>query len=101
MFGRELKEKREQIAGLKDVQAQYIEATETSDDYLVGLYNGLELCAAIMENRKPELMAVPHEPEVIEAEEEKPLGRTIASGVRIRNKQEGNSECQQSNLSEC
>lgn len=65
------------IKMLKGMQEQNVK-----DDYSCGLHNGIELCLAAIEEREPEFMTVTKEPKVIEMEEEKQTGRTIASGVR-------------------
>lgn len=65
------------IKMLKGMQEQNVQ-----DDYSCGLHNGIELCLAAIEEREPEFMTVTKESEVIEKEEEKQTGRTVASGVR-------------------
>lgn len=65
------------IRMLKEMQEQNI-----VDDYTCGLHNGIEICLAAIEEREPEFMTVTKEPEVIKMEEEKRIGRTVASGVR-------------------
>ena len=76
------KTKLKQIKGVRDLQKQSLQ--NNPDDYMVGLYNGLEMATAILENREPEFLDLVKEPPVIENEEEQ-TGRTIASGIR-RNK---------------
>ena len=75
MFGRKTK----QVKEVRDLQKQSLETCK--DDYMIGLYNGLEMATAIMENREPEFLTCVKEPEVVEQEEKK--GRTIASGKRV------------------
>lgn len=50
------------------------------DDYTCGLQNGIELCLAACEERKPEFMTFTAEPKNIEVEEE--IGRTVVTGIR-------------------
>lgn len=70
-----LKGKRTEIERLKAMQKSQI-----NDDYSCGIYNGLELATAILENREPEFLDLVKEPPVIEEEEK--VGRTEFSGVR-------------------
>ena len=74
-----LRSKTKQVKDIRDLQKQSLE--KSADDYMVGLYNGLEMAVAIMENREPEFEACVREPEVVEQEKE--IGRTIASGKRV------------------
>ena len=74
-----LKSKTKEVRNIRDLQKQSLE--KSTDDYMVGLYNGLEMATAILENREPEFLDVIKEPPVIEKEEEQ-TGRTIASGIR-------------------
>ena len=77
-----VKTKTKQVKDVRDLQKKSLE--KLTDDYMVGLYNGLEMATAILENREPEfLTCVSNEHEVIEVEEEQ-TGRTIASGIRRR-----------------
>lgn len=81
-----LKSKTKEVKGIRDLQGKSLEASQ--DDYMVGLYNGLEMGLAILESREPEfLTCTTKEPEVIENEEER-TGRTVASGVRRVKKNE-------------
>ena len=77
-----LRSKTKQVKGIRDLQKQSLE--KSADDYMVGLYNGLEMAVAIMESREPEFVNVVKEPTVIETEEQ--TGRTVTSGIRRRNK---------------
>lgn len=77
MFGK-LEQKRTEIKRLRDLQRDSI-----IDEYMAGLYNGLELALSILEEREAEFVTFTSEPEVIEAEEEQ-LGRTVASGILRR-----------------
>lgn len=70
-----------ELKRIRELQRQALE-TDT-DDYMVGLYNGLEMATAILENREPEFLDLVKEPPVIEGEEEQ-TGRTISSGIRRR-----------------
>lgn len=74
-----LKAVKTEIRGIKELQKQSMEMEK--DDYMVGLYNGIEIALAIMENREPEFEACVREPEVVEQEEKR--GRTVASGKRV------------------
>lgn len=74
-----LKAVKTDIRGIRELQKQSME--KEKDDYMVGLYNGIEMVLAIMENREPEFEACVREPEVIEQEKE--IGRTVASGKRV------------------
>ena len=74
-----LRSKTKQVKDIRDLQKQSLE--KSADDYMVGLYNGLEMATAILEGREPEFLACVKEPEVVEQEEKK--GRTIASGKRV------------------
>ena len=78
-----LKSKTKEVKNIRDLQKQSLE--KSTDDYMVGLYNGLEMATAILENREPEFLDLVKEPQVIENEEEK-IGRTTFSGVRRVNK---------------
>lgn len=77
-----LRSKTKQVKDIRDLQKQSLE--KSADDYMVGLYNGLEMAVAIMENREPEFLDVVKEPTVIEAEEQ--TGRTVTSGIKRRGK---------------
>ena len=75
-----LKRKRlKELKRIKDIQEQNLRAE--SDEYMVGLYNGLELAVAIMENRKPVYVSCIKEPEQFENKEEQEKGRTCYSGI--------------------
>lgn len=71
--------KIKEIKRLKLVQEQKI-----SDDYTLGIYNGLELALSVLEKREPDFKTFEKESEVIERENNN--GRTIMSGVRRRGK---------------
>lgn len=80
-----LKEKRiRELKRVKDVQEQSLKAEH--DDYMIGLYNGLELAVAIMENRKPVYLSCIKEPEQIENIEKQEVGRTCYNGIIVRKK---------------
>lgn len=82
-----LKGKRiRELKRVKDVQEQSLKAEH--DDYMIGLYNGLELAVAIMENRKPAYLSCIKEPEQIENIEKQKVGRTCYNGVIVRKKAE-------------
>lgn len=78
-----LRSKTKQVKDIRDLQKQSFE--KSTDDYMVGLYNGLEMAVAIMENREPVFLDCVKEPPVIEKKEEQ-AGRTVTSGIRRRNK---------------
>lgn len=80
-----LKGKRiRELKRVKDVQEQSLKAEH--DDYMIGLYNGLELAVAIMENRKPVYLSCIKEPEQIENIEKQEAGRTCYNGIIVRKK---------------
>lgn len=72
-----LRTKTKQLKSIKDLQKQSLNSSQ--DDYMIGLYNGLELSVAMLENREPVFLDCVREPEVVERTEE--IGRTVASGV--------------------
>lgn len=76
-----LKSKTKEVKNIRDLQKQSLE--KSADDYMVGLYNGLEMATAILEGREPEFLTCVKEPPVIENEEEQ-AGRTVANGIRRR-----------------
>lgn len=69
--------KIKEIKRLKLIQEQKI-----SDDYTVGIYNGLELALSVLEKREPDFKTFVKESEIIERENNN--GRTIMSGIRRR-----------------
>lgn len=72
------KKRVKELKRIRDLQKQALETD--ADDYMVGLYNGLEFAVAIMEDREPVFETIiSKETEVIEHEEEK--GRTVKSGI--------------------
>lgn len=78
-----LKGKRiRELKRVKDVQEQSLKGVH--DDYMIGLYNGLELAVAIMENRKPVYLSCIKEPEQIENVEKQEAGRTCYNGIIVR-----------------
>lgn len=68
----------------KDVQEQNL--GEGQNEYMVGMYNGLELAVAIMENRPPVYVSCEKEPEQFEGKEEQEVGRTCYNGIIVRKK---------------
>lgn len=70
------KTKRVEIERLKTNQEQNI-----NDDYTLGICNGLELALSVLENRKPEFKIIESETKVVNGNEERNNGRTIASGI--------------------
>lgn len=81
MFGKygRHKERLKNIKEIKNVQKKNL-----TDDYMVGLYNGMEFALAIMENREPvyETNINHHETIDIPEKQRTETGRTIASGTR-------------------
>lgn len=71
---KKLKTIKNSIKQLKGVQEQNI-----GDDYSCGIYNGIELCMAIIEEREPVFATYDSEPVNIEQSEK--LERTVASGI--------------------
>ena len=54
---RSTKKKISDMKSMKDAQFQSFHY----DDYNLGLYNGIELCLAIMEEREPKYLTLPLE----------------------------------------
>lgn len=80
-----LKKKRiRELKRIKDIQEQNL--GEDQNEYMVGMYNGLELAVAIMENRPPVYVSCEKEPEQIESKEEQEKGRTCYNGIIVRKK---------------
>lgn len=78
-----LKGKRiRELKRIKDIQEQNL--GEDQNEYMVGMYNGLELAVAIMENRPPVYVSCEKEPEQIESKEEQEVGRTCYNGIIVR-----------------
>lgn len=71
---KKLKTIKNSIKRLKGMQEQNI-----GDDYSCGIYNGIELCMAIIEEREPVFATYDSEPVNIEQSEK--LERTVASGI--------------------
>ena len=74
--------KTKQIKEIRDLQRRNI--GNKTDEYMIGLYNGLEFATAMLENREPIFETCIKEPEIKETKEQK--GRTVASGIRIKPK---------------
>lgn len=80
-----LKKKRiRELKRIKDIQEQNL--GEDQNEYMVGMYNGLELAVAIIENRPPVYVSCEKEPEQIESKEEQEVGRTCYSGIIVKKK---------------
>ena len=80
-----LKGKRiRELKRIKDIQEQNL--GEDQNEYMVGMYNGLELAVAIMENRPPVYVSCEKEPEQVESKEEQEVGRTCYNGIIVRKK---------------
>lgn len=71
---KKLKTIKNSIKQLRGMQEQNI-----GDDYSCGVYNGIELCMAIIEEREPVFATYDSEPVNIEQSEK--LERTVASGI--------------------
>lgn len=71
---KKLKTIKNSIKQLKGMQEQNI-----GDDYSCGIYNGVELCMAIIEEREPVFATYDSEPLNIEHDET--VERTVASGI--------------------
>lgn len=77
-----LKKKRiRELKRIKNIQEQSLKVEH--DNYMIGLYNGLELAVAIMENRKPAYLSCIKEPEQIENIEKQEVGRTCYNGIIV------------------
>ena len=72
-----IRRQRQELVRLHDMQKQNI-----TDEYSCGIYNGLELALAILEEREPEFVFVENKEEPKQVEETKQKGRTVASGAR-------------------
>ena len=77
MFKNKTKQNIETIKNLKNIQSQNIK-----DDYMLGVYNGLELALSVLEEREPNFETLTREPVVREEKEQN--GRTVANGTRRR-----------------
>ena len=73
---KKLKTIKNSIKQLRGMQEQNI-----GDDYSCGIYNGIELCMAIIEEREPVFATYDSEPVSVETEEEQKVERTVASGI--------------------
>lgn len=71
---KKLKTIKNSIGQLRGIQEQNI-----GDDYSCGLYNGIELCMAIIEEREPVFATYDSEP--INIEHDETIERTVASGI--------------------
>lgn len=72
-----VRRQRKELVRLHDMQKQNI-----TDEYSCGIYNGLELALAILEEREPEFVFAEKKEEPKQTEETKQKGRTVASGMR-------------------
>lgn len=78
-----LRRKVKELKKIHRIQKQTIETN--ADDYMVGLYNGLEMAVAILESREPVFETSIREHEIKRMERmEEGTGRTIASGIKRR-----------------
>lgn len=71
--------KTKKINQIKELQKQNVENNK-HDEYMVGVYNGIEMTLAILENREPIFINVLKEPKTTEKVEQ--IGRTISNGIR-------------------
>ena len=71
---KKLKTIKNSVKQLRAMQGQSI-----GDDYSCGIYNGIELCMAIIEEREPVFATYDSEPLNIEHDES--VERTVASGI--------------------
>ena len=69
-----MKKVKENISDVKGMQEQNI-----GDDYSCGIYNGIELCMAVIEEREPVFATYDSEPLNIEHDET--VERTVAGGI--------------------
>ena len=74
--------KAKEIERIQSMQVKTLESN--GDDYIVGIYNGLEMALAVLLNREPVFISKLNETQVIDKtdEEEEKTGRTAFSGVR-------------------
>lgn len=68
--------KTNEIKRLKKNQEQNIK-----DDYSLGIYNGLELALSVLEKREPDFKTIENETKIVEGNEMRNSGRTIANGI--------------------
>lgn len=74
-----LESKIEAIRNLIVAQKAHVDANE-SDEYNIGIYNGLEIALALLEEREPRvILAIQKKPEETANTQQ---GRTVASGKR-------------------
>lgn len=73
---KKLKTIKNRIGQLRGMQEQNI-----CDDYSCGIYNGIELCMSIIEERGPIFATYDSEPVSVEIEGEQKVERTVASGI--------------------
>lgn len=74
-----LESKIEAIRSLLTAQKAHVDAKET-DEYNVGIYNGLEIALALLEEREPRvILAIQKKPEETANTQR---GRTVATGKR-------------------
>lgn len=74
--------KAKEIERIQSMQEKTLESN--GDDYIVGIYNGLEMALAVLLNREPVFISKLNETQVIDKtyDEEEKTGRTVFSGVR-------------------
>lgn len=71
--------KTKKIKQIKELQMNNIK-NNMHDEYMVGVYNGIEISLAMLENREPIFVNVLKEPTTEEKIEQ--IGRTISNGIR-------------------
>lgn len=74
-----LESKKEALRNLIVAQKAHVDAKE-ADEYNIGIYNGLEIALALLEEREPRvILAIQKKPEETANTQR---GRTVASGKR-------------------
>lgn len=74
-----LESKKESLRSLVTAQKAHVDAKET-DEYNIGIYNGLEIALALLEEREPRvILAIQKKPEETANTQR---GRTVTSGKR-------------------
>lgn len=79
-----MKDKIRQIKSLREMQKQNLYKIE--DNSTIGVYNGLEMALAVIEEREPVFMQYIKGGE---QEKEEQRGRTVVSGIKVRTRSSG------------
>lgn len=74
-----LESKKESLRSLVTAQKAHVDAKET-DEYNIGIYNGLEIALALLEEREPRVILAIQKKTEETANIQR--GRTVASGKR-------------------